>query len=213
MNTNTGLWCTLGLMAALLAGCQRVTESDVAWQQKLDDHAASSTTVLSAQIGDGEDSPAVRSQTSAATPSTPDAVCRAFLDSLARGDSRGATQYLTTTSLINARRAELVWQAPGGPQATYAVHAPRFATNKQTLATVDCTIRDTVDGQVVESELAWMLRLDANGWRICGIIVHLDEDGIPDLLSFENPDDVASIRAGMIDDEFVTQTHTNHHPE
>jgi hypothetical protein len=120
---------------------------------------------------------------------------------LAEGDSRGATQYLTATAVVNVRRAALVWQAPGGPDAQYTLHLPRYANNKEKLATVDCTIRDMIDGEEVVSELGWMLRLDPNGWRICGMVVHAEEDGIPDLLSFENPEDIALLR-----EEWVRKT-------
>jgi hypothetical protein len=128
---------------------------------------------------------------------TPDEVCRRFLKCLQSAERTAAEQLLTKKALLNMKRADLNLESPGGRTAEFTVESPRYATNKQELATVDCIVLDVVDEKSVQSRLAWMLRHEPAGWRISGMILDMEDGKSLDLLSFENLDDIQRIKATL----------------
>jgi hypothetical protein len=131
---------------------------------------------------------------------TPESVVEKYIQHLNKSDNLEAEKLLSTISAANFRRANVALEPPGSTEATYAYDAPRYATNQQEIAFVDCRISDRYEGEPVESELAWMLRRYGDHWRICGMVIATDEGQPPQLLSFENPEDVAFIQANLLDE-------------
>lgn len=141
-----------------------------------------------------ESSPAEIASKLPAADALPDEVCERFLDLLQSGNRLSAENLLTRTALAITGKADLKLEPLGGPMAKYKLAKPMYATTKQKLAQVECTVIDELDGKAFETSLTWMLSKQNEGWRISGMIVQFEEDQPLDLLSFENFDDVRKIK-------------------
>lgn len=132
---------------------------------------------------------------------SPSVVCEKFLDLLRSGNRLTAENLLTRSALAVTSRADLSIEPIGGPAAKYSFGEPAYATNKQKLAQVKCTITDEIDGEAYETNLTWLARKQKEGWRISGMIVQFEEGGPADLLSFESYGDVLKIKSSLSDAE------------
>lgn len=124
----------------------------------------------------------------------PDLVCQRFMVLLQNGNRVTAEKLLTRTAFTVTSQAD--WQIPpvGGTAAKFEMGTVRYATTKMKLAQAECRVIDSIDGNTETSEITWMLRRKREGWRIFGMLVQLYEDKPKDLISFENPSDVAMIK-------------------
>ena len=133
--------------------------------------------------------------TKVASDATPEGVCRKFMELLQSGNRISAENLLTRTALTVTTRAGLQLEPMGGPTSIFKVNDVLYATNKQKLAQVECTIVDKVDGESYEMDMAWLVRKHSVGWRISGVMLELQPGKTKDLLSFENDRDVNKIKA------------------
>lgn len=148
-----------------------------------------------------ESSPAVSESKLPPADATPTEVCRRFLELLQSGNRLSAENLLTRTALAMTGRAELKLEQLGGPTAKYELAEPMYATNKEELAQVACRIVESADGTISESSLTWIVRKRSEGWRISGVVVQFEEGWSPDLLSFENYEDVLRIKSAINGDD------------
>ena len=125
---------------------------------------------------------------------TPKQVCERFMKLMRSGNRIAAENLLTRTALTVTTQAGLQLEPMGGPTATYNVGDVSYATTKQRLAQVECSIVDNVDGEEYEMNVTWLVRKQAMGWRISGVMLELEPGQVPDLLSFENIQDVNKIK-------------------
>ena len=129
------------------------------------------------------------------------------MELLQAGDRLGAENLLTRTSNANITKAGLKLEPMGGPGSTFSIGDVRFATNKQKLAQVDCRITEEIDGVSSSMDVVWQVRKRGIAWRISGVVLELDPDSAPDLLSFENPTDVAQMLS-FASEEVLDETPT-----
>ncbi len=128
----------------------------------------------------------------------PNVVCLEFMKLLRGGDRLNAEHLLTRTAFSVTTRAD--WQLPpiGSSSAEYEMGEVRYATSKQKLAQVDCKVIDRVDGKQETYDVTWLVRRKKAGWRISGMLIDGEDEKQPkDLVSFENPVDVAMIKETM----------------
>ena len=130
----------------------------------------------------------------------PEVVCLEFMTLLQQGNRLTAEKLLTRTAFTVTTRAD--WQLPpiGSSSAEYEIGEVRFATIKQKLAQVDCKVVDKVDGKKEKFDVTWMVRRKKEGWRISGMLIEIDDAETRDLVSFENPADVAMIKESLDSD-------------
>ncbi len=127
--------------------------------------------------------------------SSPEEVCRAFLNALERSDHLAANQILTNIAQLQTARADLVLESPGAGGSRFEILPARFATSAKEIAQVPCSLYQP--GQDLPVKLTWMMRKQFNGWKISGMSVQVSENGQVDLLSFENPKDLQRIQSNV----------------
>lgn len=147
-------------------------------------------------------SPATLTSAAPKGDATAEEVCHRFMNLIRSGNRIAAENLLTKTALRITTQAGLQLEPMGGPTAVYEVCDVRYATTKQKLAQVECSITDKVDGEDYEMNVTWLVRKQNTGWRISGVMLELDSGQIPDLLSFENIDDVSKIK-GLAEEDVI----------
>ncbi len=125
----------------------------------------------------------------------PQNVVRDYLELLRRDQRAEAEKHLSQVAKINFLQSGLSMQSPGSADAEYQFALPRYATNQQRIAMIECQVNEKIDGKLETSTISWILRRDETIWRITGMVIDVDESGNPRLLSFENRDDVEFIKS------------------
>jgi hypothetical protein len=142
--------------------------------------------------GSATPSPAAADET--AFDQTPEGVCQKFMEFLQADDWLSAENLLTRTATAYISKAGVKLQALGGPKSSFKIGDVMYATNLKKLAQVGCTIVDDQDSEAV-MDVTWQVRRRGKAWRISGVVLELEPGSGPDLLSFENPVDVAQIQS------------------
>lgn len=164
------------------------------------------TTSVAATDGDGAISPADTRVKLPASDAGPDVICQEFMTLLKNGNRLTAEKLLTRAAFTVTSHVD--WQLPpiGSVAAQYEVGDIRFATNREKLAHVDCKVIDKIDGKTDVNQVTWMVRKKKEGWRISGMLVETAEGESKDLISFENPADVAMIKQSLQEEEESTES-------
>ncbi len=162
--------------------------------------------IVAASMSSSQDSPAaIPKGNRLSMNSSPEKVCQVFLRSLQSGDQISAQQLLTERAIIETSKANLELASPGSPDAVFEILPARYDTLKKRNAHVDCLVRQTPDAaNHPPIKLTWILRRNSSGWKISGMAVSGDEDSI-DMLSFENPIDVARIKNSVSDGDTAAE--------
>jgi hypothetical protein len=126
---------------------------------------------------------------------TPDGLVRKFMELLQSDKALAAENLLTRLSQMNTTKEELELKSIGGPTAKFHVGEIRYATSQQNVAQVDCKVTDNGGADPFEIDLTWIVKRQKKSWRISGVMMKIDDDATPDLLSFENVTDVRRIKA------------------
>lgn len=184
--------CTLAIAAA---GCQKdeiAKPINSSPDESTSAVAAKTETNTVAPTGSGSPSPAAADET--AFDQTPDGVCNKFMEFLQADDWLSAENLLTRTATHYISEAGVKLQSLGGPDSTYQLGEVMYATNLKKLAQVSCKIIDDQNPEA-STDVTWQLRRRGKAWRISGVVLELEPGAGPDLLSFENPVDVAQIQS------------------
>ena len=197
-------FCALVFLSILVfqAGCRdqgaiEPDNRDSATDQQSASSAQKANVVIASTSARGS-SPASRNEADLTIESSPQEVCREFLRALQKRDLVSAGQLLTSRAIVETHRANLELAFPGGENSSFEVCPPEYASSKQQMAQVDCIIRHPDDSEPFR--LSWMMKLQRSGWKISGMTFQNDQNGSIDLLSFENPLDVARIKSAVSDD-------------
>ena len=197
--------CSLLTTLAVCSGCRNeATELAVTPSEDLQNSPAENTvaTSVTASPINTEVSPAniSRSKTpEVAFDQSPERLCQRFMELLQANESIKAETLMTRMSQMNTTKEELELKAIGGTSAKFTIGQVSYATQKKELAQVECKVVDTVSDDPFEMEMTWLVRRQSKSWRIAGVMLQLDENAKPDLLSFENLQDVRRIKS--INDE------------
>src|SRR5687768_283259 len=103
----------------------------------------------------------------------PDQVVSVFLDALKNGDTATKASLLTTKALEETTRHEFEVNPQAAPNAQYEVHQPEFVPNNPKGAHVTSVWTETFEDGQVTYEVVWVLRRQAEGWRIAGMAIEL----------------------------------------
>jgi len=118
----------------------------------------------------------------------PEGVMAEFLEAIRKGDDDKASSLLTTLARQKAEEMEMVVAPPGSETAKFEVLAVEIEGDEAQVGT-DWTDLD-VDGQPRTDRIVWMLRNEADGWRVHGMATRVFADLEPVILNFEDPADM-----------------------
>jgi hypothetical protein len=145
---------------------------------------------------------AQENRTPAPPATTPAEAVTNFLEAVRRGDDGQAEALLSEVARAKTREMDLAVAPPGSSTAKFNIGATEFPYEGAESAHVASTWSD-VDGGGYErtDEIVWILRKEAQGWRIAGMATKLFEDQPPLILNFEDPQDM--IRKQQAADEEI----------
>ncbi len=119
---------------------------------------------------------------------TPEQVVEHFLAALQQGSDEQVTGLLTAKARTETAKHDLVVRSPGSPTAKFSVGALELVSGG---AYVNSQWSETSrDGIAHSFEIIWVLRKQANGWRIAGMATRVAENEQPTYLNFENPQEM-----------------------
>lgn len=188
----------LCLSLAVVAGCQ--SKSEVSNPQTGEENSSASVeNAADQETSDGQSEKVASSEVPEADAS-PDQVCRIFMNLLRDENTEFANRLFTRKARVLTMQYDLPLTFPGEPNDRFSVGDAKFATSKEELAQVVCKIEGT-DDQDSSSEIGWMLKRGAHGWRICGMLLPLAEgEPVMDFISFENASDLDRVKAMLTSD-------------
>jgi hypothetical protein len=173
MRRYLGAWAVLSLALAF-SGCGKSEQSPPAVTTTIAAQPAEPSTVLAAKPGFKSD--------------TPQATVQVFLEAVRTGNDEQAAAMIST--LARQKTAAL-----GG------ITPPASDTAKFTIGKVEFIGEDGArvgsvwtdvdeEGQSHSDEAVWVLRKEADGWRVAGVAAMVFPGEEPLLLNFEDPDDM-----------------------
>ena len=115
----------------------------------------------------------------------PEKVTAAFLEAVRAGDDHKVTGYLSLTAREQTQAMEMVVAPHGSETASFRFTGSK-ATSGEAHVRSEWSDFDT-DGLMHTDEIIWMLRNEADGWRIWGMQSKVFDDEAPVTLNFENP--------------------------
>jgi hypothetical protein len=118
----------------------------------------------------------------------PESVMGDFLEAIRQGNDEKASALLTTLARQKTKEMEMVVAPPGSDTASFKILAVEIEGDEAQVGT-DWTDLD-VDGQPRTDRIVWMLRNEANGWRVHGMATRVFADLAPIILNFEDPADM-----------------------
>lgn len=129
----------------------------------------------------------------------PQEVVRVFLEATRQGDDQIAAAMLTRKAIEETSKRNLSVQPPGSPTMTYEIDRAEKAPNGG--AYVKSLWTEAVGDIQEQYEVVWILRPEAEGWRISGMAAQFSEDSDPVLIDFEHPTDLAERVGGPATEE------------
>lgn len=140
---------------------------------------------------------------------TPEQVVEHFLSALQQGSDEQVTGLLTAKARTETAKHDLVVRSPGSPTAKFSVGALELVSGG---AYVNSQWSETSrDGISHSFEIIWVLRKQANGWRIAGMATRVAENEQPTYLNFENPQEM--IRKWNAADKRLTNKENSASPD
>lgn len=202
---NLKIFSVTAIAAAVISmtGCGgSLTESETIVSAEKQESENQTTSIIPSQSG-AEGSPANLASVGSNKPAesdkkidqTPDGLVGKFMELLQSNNALAAENLLTRLSQMNTTKEELELKSIGGPTAKFHVGEIRYATSQQNVAQVDCKVTDNGGADPFEIDLTWIVKRHKKSWRISGVMMKIDDDTTPDLLSFENITDVRRIKA------------------
>ena len=128
----------------------------------------------------------------AVTEQEPEAVTAEFLEAVRVGDDKKAATLLTSVTRQKTAEQEMVVAPPGSDTASFAIREVVYVDEGVHVAS-DWTDVDA-DGRMHTDRIVWILRKEAEGWRIAGMATKIFDDRPPVVLNFEDPQDMLQKR-------------------
>lgn len=129
-------------------------------------------------------------QTAAPTGSPAETVAR-FYDALRSGEDRAIAALLTDKARLETANNGLDIQSQGSAKLEYQLGEVDYVNESMDGAHVKSLWIDYApDGEKIATEVIWVLRKQAEGWRIAGMATQVVEGQLPLLFNFEDPEDM-----------------------
>jgi hypothetical protein len=127
----------------------------------------------------------------------PEQVLTAFLDAARNGNKEESRKWLTAKTLEECAKHDMEVNPPGTPSMSYEIGRVADAPQIPGGIFVESTWTEELADGKVEMDVLWAMRKDQGQWRICGMVIQLEEDTDPVLFDFENKaDEVAALIRG-----------------
>lgn len=182
-----GIAGLISLMLAAGAGCGPAAES-------------ATEPVASAELQEATETPGLLRIPQATAP--PADVVRAFLEASRGGEQELATELLSAKAREVTSREGLVLDRAGPPTQEYQIGKVEFPAEDRQAAYVTSVWQEPA-GESTRAgtvEVIWILRQQAEGWRIAGMATQAAGESQPSLLNFEDAADIRRIK-GEVDGE------------
>lgn len=123
---------------------------------------------------------------------TPEKAVTEFLEAVRTGNDQKAALMLTPLARQKTAEVDMVVAPPGSPTAKFQVGEVEYVTPEKDGAHVWCRWTDATDdqGHTRTDDLIWVLRKEAEGWRVAGMVTRVFPDRPPLVLNFEDPQDM-----------------------
>lgn len=136
-------------------------------------------------------SPAATTEAAANLGATPDKAVAEFLEAVRSGNDEAAAAMLTPLAQQKTAEEGLAVAPPGRPTAKFTVGKFEYVTPNKDGAHVISNWSDVdEEGKTRNDEIIWVLRKEANGWRIVGSVMKIFPDREPLVLNYEDPADM-----------------------
>jgi hypothetical protein len=121
----------------------------------------------------------------------PGEVVAGFYDALKAGSEAGITALLTDKAREETAKSGLDIRPQASSTLSYAIGETQIVDERGSGAHVKTQWTETdSDGTAATTEVIWVLRKQANGWRIAGMATRVAEGQLPLLFNFEDPEDM-----------------------
>jgi hypothetical protein len=140
----------------------------------------------------GAASTAANKQPNSVDISSPDKAVFDFLEAVRTGNDKKAASMLTPLARQKTAEFEMVVAPPGSPTARFKVGGFKFQSDEKNSAFVESSWTDVIDDErhTRTDDIVWALRLEAEGWRIGGMVTKVFPDQPALILNFEDPQDM-----------------------
>ncbi len=114
-----------------------------------------------------------------------------FYDALRSGEDRAIAALLTDKARLETANNGLDIQSQGSAKLEYQLGEVDYVNEAMDGAHVKSLWIDYApDGEKIATEVIWVLRKQAEGWRIAGMATQVVEGQLPLLFNFEDPEDM-----------------------
>ena len=137
-------------------------------------------------------------------PDGPEAAVVKFLEAIRTGSDDAAAQMLTPLAREKTAEYQLAVAPPGSDTATFKVGEVEMIGDEGAHVASFWTDID-VNGEKHTDTIVWMVRKEAQGWRIAGMATRVIEDQPPVILNFEDPEDMLA-KQQQIEEEMAKQS-------
>jgi hypothetical protein len=122
---------------------------------------------------------------------SPAGVVAQFYEALRRGDNTRIAGLLTDVARAETANSGLAIQSQASTSLEYAIGETDYVTEQLDGAHVmSLWSEPDGNGSLVSTQVVWVLRKQANGWKISGMATPVAEGQLPLLFNFENPEDM-----------------------
>jgi hypothetical protein len=147
-------------------------------------------------------------RTAGATPSPADAVAH-FYEALRLGNKDAIAGLLTDKARAETAKNGLGISSSGSGSLKYQLGETDYVTEQMDGAHVKSIWTETDEfGQLVDTEVIWVLRKQHNGWRVAGMATQVMEGQLPLLFNFEDPQDMLQKKA-FVENQLTHQPDTS----
>ena len=125
-----------------------------------------------------------------ASTAVPGEVVAKFYDALKVGDERTIAALLTDKAREETSRSGLDIRPQGDSTLSYAIGETEILEDGAGAHVMTLWTESPEPGQTASTEVIWVLRRQASGWRLAGMATQIAEDQLPVLFNFEDPEEM-----------------------
>ncbi len=119
-----------------------------------------------------------------------------FYDALRKGSDVTIASLLTDKAREETSKSGLGIQSQASQSLTYEIRESEYVGDQMEGAHVRTMwMEPDANGQLVATEVIWVLRKQSNGWKISGMATPVVEGELPLLFNFEEPEDMLQKKA------------------
>jgi hypothetical protein len=170
-------WLFILVMALMACGCN-----------KSEQPAQDAGTSVSQTGGQSQNASATANSAPAVKLEGPKQAVYEFLEACFAGNNEKANSLLSAIAQKKASEMDSRLTPTASDTARFTIDSLKYIGEDG--ANVGTTLTDSIDGSTSSDKVAWVLRKEAEAWRVVGMAVVVVADTDPVVLNFEDPADV-----------------------